>query len=571
MATTATGNVFSNPIRRILKVIQMEKNEISSVYFYAILQGLINLSLPLGIQTIISFVLGGEMRTSLVVLIVLVVLGVFVGGLLQVNQMRQIEKVQQKIFVRYAFEFAERIPKISLPAVDQYHLPELVNRFFDTVGLQKGISKLLLDIPAATIQIFVGLVLLSFYHPVFIVFGITLLVIILFLLKVTSARGMESSLRESDYKYGVVSWLEEMARVVKSFKFSRNTSLNIERTDELLQGYVLHRTRHFRVLQVQYWSLIAFKILITASMLIVGSILLIDQQLNIGQFIAAEIVILLVISSVEKLIVNLDNVYDVLTAVEKLGKLTDKELEKSGEVILQPSSNGLSLEFNQVSFRYQPDEAPVLQGIQLNIPANQKVCIMGRAGSGKSSLLRLMTGGYPDFEGSILVNNLPITNYKLNSLRAEMGLLFSQQDIFDGTLLENICMGSEVRDLNPIFELAERVGLKQYISQLPEGFNSQLDPTGRRLPRKVVQKILLLRALVNTPKLLLLEDPFEGMEEVPRRNIIRYLLEETPKQTILVSSNDIAFASRCDWVIFLEEGKVKAMGKWLDIEHIIKA
>lgn len=571
MESTSTGNIFSNPIRRILKVIQMEKNEISSVYFYAILQGLINLSLPLGIQTIISFVLGGEMRTSLVVLIVLVVLGVFVGGLLQVNQMRQIEKVQQKIFVRYAFEFAERIPKISLPAVDQYHLPELVNRFFDTVGLQKGISKLLLDIPAATIQIFVGLVLLSFYHPVFIVFGITLLVIILFLLKITSARGMESSLRESDYKYAVVSWLEEMARVVKSFKFSRNTSLNIERTDELLQGYIHHRTRHFRVLQVQYWSLIAFKILITASMLIVGSILLIDQQLNIGQFIAAEIVILLVISSVEKLIVNLDNVYDVLTAVEKLGKLTDKDLEKSGEMTLLSTPNGLSMEFNQVNFRYQPDEAPVLQGIQLNIPANQKVCIMGRAGSGKSSLLRLMTGGYPDFEGSILVNNLPISNYKLNSLRAEMGLLFSQQDIFDGTLLENICMGSEVRDLNPIFEMAERVGLKQYISQLPEGFNSQLDPTGRRLPRKIVQKILLLRALVNTPKLLLLEDPFEGMEEVPRRNIIRYLLDETPGQTVLVSSNDIAFASRCDWVIFLEEGKVKAMGKWLDIEHIIKA
>lgn len=154
MTVNFTQGIFANPVKRILKVIRLEKNEISSVYFYAILNGLIQLSLPLGIQSIISFVLGGSISTSLVVLILLVVAGVFLNGMLQVNQMRLIEKVQQKIFVRYSFEFAERIPKLNLQAVDDYYLPELVNRFFDTVSLQKGISKLLLDIPAATIQIF---------------------------------------------------------------------------------------------------------------------------------------------------------------------------------------------------------------------------------------------------------------------------------------------------------------------------------------------------------------------------------------------------------------------------------
>lgn len=196
MAATATQNIFANPVRRILQVIRLEKNEITSVYFYAILSGLIQLSLPLGIQSIISFVLGGAIPTSLVVLIVLVVLGVFLNGLLQVNQMRLIEKVQQKIFVRYSFEFAERIPKLNLQSVDSYYLPELVNRFFDTVTLQKGISKLLLDIPAATIQILFGVILLSFYHPIFIIFGLILLLVITLILRLTSAKGMESSLRE---------------------------------------------------------------------------------------------------------------------------------------------------------------------------------------------------------------------------------------------------------------------------------------------------------------------------------------------------------------------------------------
>ncbi len=573
MAEIATQNIFANPVKRILKVIQLEKNEISSVYFYAVLNGLIQLSLPLGIQSIISFVLGGSISTSLMVLIFLVVVGVFLNGMLQVNQMRLIEKVQQKIFLRYSFEFADRIPKLNLSAVDGYYLPELVNRFFDIVSLQKGISKLLLDIPAATIQIIFGLVLLSFYHPVFIFFGIFLLLIVYLILRITSARGMESSLKESDFKYAVAGWLQEMSRVVKSFKFAKHTSLNIEKTDRLVTGYLQSRTTHFKVLLWQYWSLIGFKVLITAIMLIVGSILLVNQQLNIGQFIAAEIVILMMITSVEKLIVNLGNVYDVLTSVEKLGKVTDKPTEEEGNIELVNGQEGLSIEMNHVNFNYTDNSNGInnaLSGINLVIEKNEKVCIMGRAGSGKSTLLRLLTGAYKNFSGSLLINNIPVTNYKLQSLRSQTGILFSQQDIFEGTLLENIAMGWPNISARHIIEVAEKIGLKKYIAELPDGFNTYLYPAGKKLPQKIIQKILLLRALIDHPRLVMLEEPFNGIEEKIKRQIIDYLLQGTPNQTLLVISNDYEFASKCDKVIYMQEGAVKAMGNWNTVEPLIK-
>ena len=570
MAATATQNIFANPIRRILQVIKLEKNEITSVYFYAILSGLIQLSLPLGIQSIISFVLGGAISTSLVVLIVLVVLGVFLNGLLQVNQMRLIEKVQQKIFVRYSFEFAERIPKLNLQSVDSYYLPELVNRFFDTVALQKGISKLLLDIPAATIQILFGLILLSFYHPVFIFFGLVLLLIISLILRLTSAKGMESSLRESDYKYAVAGWLEEMARVVKSFKFSRSTSLNISKTDKLVSGYLTHRTTHFRVLLFQYWSLVGFKVAITAAMLIVGSILLVNQQLNIGQFIAAEIVILLVIGSIEKLIINLDTVYDVLTSVEKLGKLTDKPLEQDGTIELVEEDKGLSIEMNGVNFKYSKEVSPVLNKIKILVNSNEKVCIMGATGSGKSTLLRLMSGAYNDFEGTILIDNLPITNYQLDSLRKQTGILLSTQDIFLGTLLENINMGCDDISAKDILLMADKTGLKTFMAELKDGLNTQLDPVGKSLSRNIIQKILLLRALVNNPRLVLLEDPLEGLNDPIRQKVIDYLMTETKGQTIVISSNDENIAAKCGKVIFLKNGEVAAVGSWDEIKPLIK-
>jgi ATP-binding cassette, subfamily B, bacterial len=573
MAATAMQNVFANPVKRILQVIKLEKNEITSVYFYAILNGLIQLSLPLGIQSIIGFVLGGAITTSLVVLICLVVLGVFLNGMLQVNQMRLIEKVQQKIFVRYSFEFAERIPKLNLQAVDGYYLPELINRFFDTVVLQKGISKLMLDIPTATIQIVFGLVLLSFYHPVFIFFGLLLILIVYVILKITSARGMESSLQESDYKYAVAGWLQEMARVVKSFKFAKHTSLNIQKTDRLVAGYLHSRTTHFKILLWQYWSLIGFKVLITAAMLIVGSVLLVSQQLNIGQFIAAEIVILMVITSVEKLIVSLDKVYDVLTSVEKLGKVTDKPIEEEGTIDLRNEQEGLSVEMNHVNFNYHDREHTyhnALSDISLVIEKNEKVCIMGRGGAGKSTLLRLLTGAYKNFSGSLLIDNMPVANYRLQSLREQTGILFNQQDIFEGTLLENITMGWPDISGKHILEVAEKIGLKKYFSGLPEGFNTPLDPAGKKMPQKIIQKILLLRSLINNPRLVLLEEPFNGIEEEIQHQIIDYLLHQTPHQTMLVISNDHAFAAQCDKVIFMQDGAIKAMGSWSSVQSIIK-
>ncbi len=570
MADIANNTRVSNPIRRILKVLRLERNEISSVYFYAILSGLIQLSLPLGIQSIISFVLGGTISTSLVVLTILVVAGVFFGGMLQVNQMRLIEKVQQKLFVRYSFEFADRIPRLQLQQVDSYYLPELVNRFFDTVSLQKGISKLLLDIPAATIQIFFGLILLSFYHPVFIFFGLTLVMLVYIVLRITASKGMETSLQESDYKYGVGAWLEELARVIKSFKFSRNTNLNINRTDDLVSGYLKARTSHFKILLSQYWTLIAFKVVITAAMLIVGSFLLVNQQLNIGQFIAAEIVILTVIGSVEKLITNLDNVYDVLTSVEKLGKITDKPVDRNGHMQLEDGRQGLSIVLNDVTFGYDDDpKHNLLHNIRLSVTQGQKVCILGPAGGGKSTLLRLMSGAYPNYSGSILINDVPVANYEQQSLRRETGILLSQQDIFQGTVLENITMGCNDYSLPHILELAEKIGLKAFLAELPEGFDTKLDPTGKRLSSKVVQKIVLLRALVSQPRLLLLEDPFAGLDTANREQVMEYLISQTDGQTMICASNDKHFASRCDYIVYLDQGQVKNAGRWEDIKNSI--
>ncbi len=548
-----------SPVSRIFNLVKLERKEISAVYYYAILNGLIQLSLPLGVQAIIGFVLGASMRASLIVLIILVVTGVLVAGIMQVNQMKIVEKIQQKIFVRYSFAFAQHIPKLDLKKTDNAYLPELVNRFFDIPILQKSLTKILLDIPTASIQILFGLILLSFYHPAFILFGVILIILLWMILRFTGNQGLQTSMEESTYKYKVAGWLEETARVIKTIKLTKSNDLHLQKTDEQVTGYLDARNRHFKILLFQYYVLVIFKTVITAAMLIVGTILLVNQQLNIGQFIAAEIIILLVLNSVEKLIMNLGSVYDTLTSVEKLANLTDNPVEENGSIQLPETGHGIKVEMQNLSFSYN-NEKNILHNISLEINPGDKVCIKGNDSSGKSTLLKVLAGAYPDFEGAFLVDGIPLGNYNLNSVRSQMGVLMNQQDIFNGTVWENIALGNKSISMETVINISETVGLSDFIATLKNGYDTILDPTGKRLPRNVIHKILLVRALAGKPRLLLLEEPWQNLEN-GQRNQIMQLLFEIKDTTLVVVSNDDDFAKQCDKILNIQEGNINTVTK----------
>ncbi|MDE2393237.1 MAG: ABC transporter ATP-binding protein [Cytophagales bacterium] len=539
----------TSPLKRVQALIQEHKSEITSIYLFSILGGIVNLSLPLGVQTIIGLVMGATMVTSIYVLIFLVVLGVFLMGLFQINQMKIIESIQQKIFAHYAYEFADKIPQLDLKQMDKYYIPEKINRFFDTLNIQKGFAKLLLDIPVATVQIVFGIILLSLYHPLFIILGLILLLLLGLILYYTSQKGIETSIEESNYKYGVAGFFGEIARTIKTFKFSQGSDLNLIRTDENVSGYLSARTKHFYVLLFQYKSLLFFKISLTTLMLTLGSYLLINQQLNVGEFVAAEIVIMLVIGAVEKLITSLDSAYDVITGLEKLASVTDNPLETSGDLELN-TRVGLEVEMKNFSFEFEAGK-PVLDSVNIHINPGDKIQISGPAGSGKSILLRVLTGNYIDFQGTLLINKIPIKNYSLQSLRKHTGILLQNQEIFGGTVWENISLGNKEISPSVILSTAADLGIDDFLNHFPLGFETEVEPLGKKTPQTIVKKILLLRALCGNKRLLLLENPWDGLDQFIASRIQSYLKNTTA--TVLLASNEDAFFGK---KIEINNGKV---------------
>lgn len=534
--------------------MQPNRNDIKQIYAYAIFSGIISLSLPLGIQAIVNLIQGGQVSTSWIVLVVMVVMGVIISGVLQVYQMRISEKIQQEIFTRATFDFAYRLPKIKWEELINKYAPELVNRFFDTLTIQKGLSKILIDFTAAVLQIVFGLILLSFYHPVFILFSIFLLITLAIIVQFTARPGLSTSIMESKYKYKVAYWLEEVARVSQTFKMAGNSELPLQKADKNVTEYLDHRQSHFVILIQQYGLLIFFKVLVISGLLGLGGFLVIEQSMNIGQFIAAEIIILLVISSTDKVINSIETIYDVLTALEKIGQVTDLQLEEhSGiEAAHDGLNQGSGFELKNVSYSFHNSPHKIFSDYNLSIAAKSTVVINGGSGVGKSTLLKLLAGQFRPTSGSVLLNQIPLFNYGVESLRSNFGLMLKQDFIFEGSLIENITLGRKGIEQEDISWAIQSVDLISHIAEMPNGLDSELSPANVHLGHNVIQKIKLARAIVSRPAVLILDEPLKDL--VPRETeiISKFLMDKKQDWTVIAVSDCPHLAPLADKIIHLK-------------------
>ncbi len=554
-------------MQRFLQLLTLERREILYMYVYALTAGLISLSLPLGIQSIIGFVSSGEIPVSVVVLIALIVLALLLMGGLQVMQLWLVEFIQQRLFARTAFDFAYRVPRLQQEELRAYYPPELMNRFLDVPLLQKGLAKILIDFSTAVIQIIFGLILLSLYHPYFIFFGVILIIALGLILWWTGDKGVKTSLEESKYKYKLVAWLEEMARSLSTFQLVGHTNLPMQRTDGYVSSYLKVRKEHFRVLMTQYFSFVAFKTFITGGLLVLGCVLVVQQEINIGQFVASEIIIILLMTAVEKIIVKLDTVYDVLTSLDKIGTVTDLPIEEAQGIDLREGvKQGLEVQVKSLAYKYTDAKKLALDHVSFHIRPGERICLAGYNSSGKSTLINLLLGLFPSYEGSIAYNGLSLRDLNKASLRSLIGDNISKEQVFDGTFLDNLTLGQELPMQDVVWAL-EVTGLTQFVHALPEGLHTYLTGGSMRLPASVARKIILARSLVQRPRLLIIDDFWAGMEKPEKMRLLGLLFAPEFNWTVLIVSNDPDVMQLCHRTLLLQEGQLVASGPFAEMRQ----
>lgn len=234
--------------------------------------------------------------------------------------------------------------------------------------------------------------------------------------------------------------------------------------------------------------MIIFKIIITASLLSIGGYLVISQEMNIGQFVAAEIIILLVINSVEKIILGLETLYDVLTAVEKIGLVTDLTMEEDTNYEANKCFHAITLTTEGLSIQFPGSAKKILDDINLKIDQGERVFIEGKNGSGKTTLIRILSGLLQSSEGALYINDDTFKKINLKQYRSQIGNIIHGKTPFEGTILDNINFNNPDCSDEDLKWALDGVQLTPYIKSLPKGLDTQIFPEGQQLSSSNAQK-----------------------------------------------------------------------------------
>jgi len=538
---------------KLFQLLKEEKHDFLVVLGYAIVVGLLSLVVPLSAQAIVNTVALGVYSAQLVPLCIVVAVGLIILGWFEVMKRYVVDMLQQRIFVRTAFEIAYRLPRIRAKALEKEYAPELVNRFFDVLTVQKTVGKFLLDGVSATLIALSGLILLGIYHPIFLLFNIFLLIFVPVLIFVLGRGGLELSIKESKKKYALASWLEDIARCQMGFKMHGTPDFIYRRVDEIATEYVKSRGNHFMVLIRQLAGSYVFRALASVGVLGIGGALVIEKQISLGQLVAAELVIVAITASLEKLVEQFEFHYDLLTAIDKISHVTDKPLDRIGGERSPDFQGPVSVNLHNVAFTYS-DGNKVLEDVSLQIPSGGRVSLVGKSGAGKTTLMSLIAGLNEPKRGIIEFNDYDISRMSLKHLHEIVAIVPAQNEIFEGTIEENIRMGR-----NFAYEqLAWAIKIAQMhddIRALPNRLKTPIISAGRNLPEGLIRKIMIARAIIGKPKVLILDEAFGGIEENTKLELIESL-HNGPDWTIIDISHDAEVIRRSEPIYVLENKQI---------------
>jgi putative ABC transport system ATP-binding protein len=529
---------------RLRRLLVLENADVASLTWYSCAIGVLSLAVPVATQSLVNSVAFTALAQPIVVLSLLVFLGLSLAALLRTLRMSTVEKLQQRLLVRTTHDSITRVTRAPLSTIAGRGGPELMNRFFEVVTIQKAAAKLLVDGVSVALQGAVSLLLLAFYHPALLAFDIVLIFAIFGVVLPLGRGGIESAIAESKKKYQIAAWLQEVAAGVRAFKVADADALAFSRADAFAAEYVHYRRKQFSVLLRQSIAAYVVQILATAGLLGLGGWLVIRQELTLGQLVAAELVVASVSTGLTKLGQYLESFYDLVASIDKLGTIVDLDEEPSaGRIALSAAHSGASLSFDAVTYRY-PDGTHGIEQLSLSIAAGEELAIWGQDSSGKSTLAELcLMLRLPD-TGVVRIDGIDLRAVTLRELRRDVALVGSRE-IFDGTLLENVLMGGHAEELDATGAL-RAAALEAEVAGLPDGLFTQLRYGGSRLTSSQASRLMLARALVRKPRLLVIDEALDGLGRSTIEQILRGVRQYAPGMTLVVltSHEDLSLQLR---------------------------
>ncbi len=538
-----------SPYQRLKALLRAERSTLWVAIIYSIVIGLLTLVVPVAVQSLVNTVAFGSVLQPVVVLTLFVFMAL--GFSTAMNGLRAyvVELLQRSVFARVTQDFTHRLLRVNVEAFDRYHGPEVVNRFFDVVTVQKAAATLLIDGLTILMQTIIGMILVALYHPILLAYDFLLIVSMLFIVFVLGRGTVYTAIKESKAKYAVEAWLEQIAAHLIAFKSPGGAAHAVEHSRHLLEHYLEYREKHFTLLLRQIVGSFALQAIASSILLGIGGYLVISRQLTLGQLVAAELVVTLMVSGFTKFGKHLEVYYDLLAALDKLGNVIDLPLERQGGEAHISGHGPLRLQLRQLKYRH-------LSVPGFDLLGGQSLGLMGHNGCGKSTLADLLYGMREPESGVITLDGVDLRDLPLSELRKHVSLV-REIEIFPGTLLDNVRLGQDLSH-DQVRELLDRVGLLDEIQLLPQGLTTELHPSGRPLSRVQASRLMIARAIAGNPRMLILDDALDQIDRAQEREeVCRILFDPAASWTLICITERLDLLARCERLAVLENGNLR--------------
>ncbi len=521
------------------------------ILIFSLLVGALALASPVAVEALVNTVAFGRYLQPVVILAILLFTFLAFAAAMRALITFMVEVLQRRLFIRIVEDLAYRLPRVRQQAFDEAHGPELVNRFFDVVTLQKSITALLLDGIFIVLQTAIGMVVIAFYHPFLLGFDFVLLIMIAFIILGLGRGAIKTAIKESKAKYAVAAWLEELTNHPTAFKLHAGAQFALERADHLAINWLSARRAHFRIVMRQILFALAVQAIAATALLGLGGWLVLLGELTLGQLVAAELIVMIIVGSYAKLGKHMESFYDLMASVDKLGHLFDLPIEPHDKLFHLRDTVPATVSVREVDYMYGMDGSQkVIDDLSFQLRAGESVAVVGPSGSGKSTLVDLISGLRQPNSGHVELDGVDLRELRPDSLREHLALARGTE-IFHGSIDENVRLNRPQISALDVRESLSAVGLLDELLRLPNGLNTQLQTDGAPLTASQATRLMLARAIIARPRLLLIDGTLDALPDDTLLTVLNNLTQHDVPWTLLVTTGRRVVIDACSRVVQL--------------------
>jgi ABC-type bacteriocin/lantibiotic exporter with double-glycine peptidase domain len=544
-------NLFQSVVGYIGLLLRLERRLLALVVSYSLAIGLFSLIVPLTVQELTNTFAFSIQPVTIVTLAGVMIAALLFVGAFRALQFYAVEVLERRLFARVAIGMAQQIPQLQVLGFK----PRYANQFMETVFMQRALSVLLVDLINVVVGGAVGMTILVFYHPYFLLYNALLLAgfNVVFLL---SHGGLKATIDMSHAKYDTLHWIQEISYNLLHFKATDSQAILMQRTDELVGKYIERRQTRFGILIRQYLGSVGWQAIAHGGLIATAAWLLSIGQLTLGQLVAAEVVVGGLLASFDQVIKRMGHIFYFLTGLMELDAVLslpkDQAMSGLSVPLPDPTVHGIRLTCKDLTVHH-PGVPAIFQQFNVEVTPGEKIGIYASSTAAKTALTRVLAGLEAPTSGVIRYNGVDLRHIDMGAINRCRGYMIdSQLTLFEGTIEDNIVLGRSYIPYSDVRWALRFAELEEDVDALPQGLKTHVRAPGRILAPTHIIRILLARAVLARPQILIFHGILHNMQPVMRETLLRRLCSKDEPWSVIFVSNDPNLTPHVDRRLILE-------------------